>query len=61
VTLDFSSVSRIDAAAVRALEELAAVAEEKSARVVLRGVNIGVYRVLKQLKLTARFAFGASS
>jgi len=55
--LDFSSVSRIDSGAVRALEELARVADEKSVKVVLRGVNVDVYKVLKLMKLTRRFSF----
>jgi anti-anti-sigma regulatory factor len=57
VTMDFSDVARIDGNVVRALEELAGLADERSARVVLRGVNVDVYRVLKQLKLTDRFTF----
>jgi anti-anti-sigma regulatory factor len=52
--LDFSSVDRIDAAAVRALEELA---DRSSVRITLRGVNIGIYRALKLLKLADRFSF----
>ena len=57
VMLDFSGVPRIDGDAVRALEELAALAEAKSVKVVLRAVNVGIYRVLKLLKLTQRFSF----
>lgn len=52
--LDFSSVDRIDAAEARALEELA---DRSSVPVTLRGVNIGVYRALKLLKLAHRFSF----
>ena len=57
VTLDFSSVLRIDTNMVGALEELAGLAGGKSVKVVLRAVNTDVYRVLKQLKLTQRFTF----
>jgi anti-anti-sigma regulatory factor len=57
VVLDFSGVPRIDSNAVRALEELAALADERSVKVVLRAVNMEIYRVLKLLKLTRRFAF----
>jgi len=57
VILDFSSVLRIDGNAVRALEELAGLAEGRSVKVVLRAVNVGIYRVLKLLKLTQRFSF----
>ena len=57
VMLDFSGVERIDGNFVRALEELASLTDEKSVRAVLRDVNVDVYRVLKQLKLTDRFSF----
>jgi anti-anti-sigma regulatory factor len=57
VILDFSSVPRIDGNAVRELEDLAALADAKSAKLVLRAVNVGIYRVLKLLKLTERFSF----
>jgi anti-anti-sigma regulatory factor len=53
--LDFSSVQRIDARALRAMEKLAAIAEEKPVEVVLRGVNIDIYRVLKLMHLAQRF------
>ena len=55
--LDFSSIRRIDSGGVRALEDLIRLADEKSVRVVLRGVNIDVYKVLKLMKLTRRFSF----
>ena len=55
--LDFSSVHRIDAGAVRALEDFARVADEKALRIVLRGVSVDVYKVLKLVKLTERFCF----
>jgi len=57
VALDFSSVRRIDPSAVRAIEEFADLADEKGVKVVLRGVNIGVYKVLKLVRLTSRFSF----
>ena len=57
VMLDFSSVLRIDGNAVSAIEELAGLADGKSVKVVLRAVNVDIYRVLKQLKLTQRFSF----
>jgi anti-anti-sigma regulatory factor len=50
-------VSRVDPAAVRALEDIARVADEKNVKVVLRGVNVDVYKVLKLMKLTRRFSF----
>lgn len=55
--LDFSSVRRIDSSALRALEEFARLAEEKAVKVVLRGVNVDVYKVLKLMKMTRRFSF----
>jgi len=57
VALDFSSVRRIDASALRALEKFAGLADDKGVKVVLRGVNVGVYKVLKLVKLTSRFSF----
>ena len=59
VALDFSSVSRLDPRAIRALEEFAAKADGKAVKVVLRGVNVGVYKVLKLVKLGSRFSFVA--
>jgi len=55
--VDLSSVRRIDANALRALEELAGLADDKAVKVVLRGVNVDVYKVLKLVKLTRRFSF----
>lgn len=57
VVLDFASVLRIDANAVRALEELADVADGKAVQIVLRGVNLDIYMVLKLLRLAERFSF----
>ena len=57
VVLDFSSVRRIDPSALRAMEELAGMADDKAVKVVLRGVNVDVYKVLKLVKLTPRFSF----
>lgn len=47
-------VLRVDTGALRAIEELA---ELDSGKVSLRGVNVGVYKVLKLARLTSRFAF----
>jgi len=57
VVLDFSSVERLDAAALNQLSELGALSSKKSARLALRGVNIGVYRVLKTSKIADEFIF----
>jgi anti-anti-sigma regulatory factor len=57
LVLDFTAMRRIDASAINAMEELATKAREKSVKVVLRGVNVDIYKVLKLSRLTARFAF----
>jgi len=49
----------IDSKAVLAIDELAQKADEKSVRVVLRGVNVDVYKVLKLVRLTPRLSFAA--
>ncbi len=55
--LDFSSVRRIDAKAIRAMEELAGLADAKAVKIGLRGVNVEIYKVLKLVKLAPRFSF----
>jgi anti-anti-sigma regulatory factor len=57
VILDFSSVRRIDSNAAGALEQLADLAGDRSVKVVLRAVNVDIYKALKLLKLTQRFSF----
>ena len=57
VVLDFSSVLRINPGALQALEKLAAAAKEKAIKVVLRGINVEMYKVLKLARLTAQFSF----
>ncbi len=57
VTLDFSAVHQIDASVVRAMEDLAERAEQKGIKVILGGVNVDVYKVLKLVRLSGRFAF----
>ena len=57
VVLDFSSVRRIDPAALQAMEDLAATADEKTVKVGLHGVNVNIYKVLKLTKLAPRFSF----
>jgi anti-anti-sigma regulatory factor len=59
IILDFSSVRRVDASAVRALEKFASTADDKAVKVALRGVNVDVYKVLKLVKLASRFSFVA--
>lgn len=55
--LDFSSVRRIDSGGLRALEEFASIADEKAVKVVLRGINVDIYKVLKLVRLTQRVSF----
>jgi len=57
VEIDFSGVARLSPAALQVLGTLAAKSEEKGARVVLRGVNVDVYKELKLARLSGRFAF----
>jgi anti-anti-sigma regulatory factor len=61
MALDFSAVRQIDASALDALEAFARTADEKGVKVVLRGVNIAVYKVLKLVKLASRFDFESSA
>jgi anti-anti-sigma regulatory factor len=53
--LDFSAVRRIDPKALRAMEELLALADEKAVKIGLHGVNVDIYKVLKLVKLAPRF------
>jgi anti-anti-sigma regulatory factor len=57
IVLDFSSVRRIDAASLRRLEEFAAAAKAGNVKVVLRGVNVNLYKTLKLMKLTRELSF----
>jgi anti-anti-sigma regulatory factor len=57
IVLDFSSVLRIDPCSLRAMEEFTSMAADKGVKVVLRGVNVGVYKVLKLVRLASRFSF----
>jgi anti-anti-sigma regulatory factor len=59
VVLDFSSVARINPGALRAMEEFASAADGKGVKVVLCGVRVDVYKVLKLTKLASRFSFGS--
>jgi anti-anti-sigma regulatory factor len=59
LVLDFSSVTRLDPSVVRAMQTLTGKAEEAKVRVVLRGVNVDLYKVLKLANLAPRFSFMA--
>jgi anti-anti-sigma regulatory factor len=57
MALDLSSLRRIDPNALRAMEEFADIADTKGVKVVLRGVDVGVYKVLKLVNLASRFSY----
>ena len=57
VLLDFSSMRRIGPSALRVMEEFVGIADDKAVKVVLCGVSVGVYKVLKLVKLAPRFVF----
>lgn len=57
IILDFSSVRRVDARALGEMQALANASEAKQVKVVLRGVNVDVYKVLKLARLSPRFSF----
>jgi anti-anti-sigma regulatory factor len=59
VVLDFVSVRRIDSRALRAMEGFAGIADKKAIKVVLRDINVDVYKVLKLVKLASRFTFAS--
>ncbi len=57
VVLDFSSVRRIDPSALRVMEQFVGIADDKNVTIVLRGVSVDIYKVLKLVKLAPRFVF----
>jgi anti-anti-sigma regulatory factor len=57
VLLDFFLAQSLDPASIRALEALACAADIENAKVVLRGVNVEMYKVLKLAGLSDRFSF----
>lgn len=59
MVLDFSSVVRLNPRAVIAMEMLAGAADDKKVRVVLRGVSVDMYKVLKLVNVVQRFSFAA--
>ena len=61
VVLDFSSVRCIDSSTLRALEKFAGMADEKSVKPLLRGVNVNLYKTLKLVKVAGRFSFDNQS
>lgn len=57
VLLDFFLVQAVDTNALQSLEELAGAAEVMKAKIILRGVNVEIYKVLTLAGLTSRFSF----
>jgi anti-anti-sigma regulatory factor len=57
VALDFSAVHRIDARGLQAIDEFARRADEKNIKVILRGVDVDVYKTLKLARLARQFSF----
>jgi anti-anti-sigma regulatory factor len=57
VVVDFSSVQRVDASALRVMEKLLAMADEKAVKIGLHSVNVDIYKTLKLAKLAPRFTF----
>jgi anti-anti-sigma regulatory factor len=57
LVIDCSELRRLDPHAVATLEALANKADEQQVKVVLHGVKVDVYKVLRLVKLTARFSF----
>lgn len=55
IVLDVSSVRRLDAGALRAIESFLAIAGQKGVKVFLGGVSVNVYKVLKLVKLDSHF------
>ena len=55
--LDFASVLRLGPKDIAGLEALVKVAGDRGIKVELRGVNVGIYKVLKLARLASRFSF----
>jgi len=57
VVLDFSSAKCIDSVALQAMEDLAHAAEGTRTKLILSGVGIDIYKVLKLTNVAPRFVF----
>ncbi len=57
IALDFSAVRRMDARALQEMELLARAVHDKSVKVVIQGLKVEVYKVLKLARLTSQFQF----
>jgi anti-anti-sigma regulatory factor len=61
LVLDIEPLGRVDTDMIHAMEMLAEMGERASVRLVLRGANVAVYRVLKLTGLAQRFRFAAGN
>jgi ABC-type transporter Mla MlaB component len=57
VVVDFSSLLRITAAELNLVKEFVGKSDAKNVKVVLRGVNVDIYKVLTLTNLASRFSF----
>jgi anti-anti-sigma regulatory factor len=57
VILDFTSVRRIDSSELKVMEDFVGIADGKGVKIVLHGVSVDIYKVLKLVKLAPRFIF----
>ncbi len=57
IVLDFTAVQRMDSDEMRTLEELAKAATEKRIGVVLRRLDVDLYKSIKLMKPGTRFSF----
>lgn len=57
VEVDLSRTLRIDSGGLRAFQQFVHKAEEKKVKVVLRAVNVNVYKTLKLARLSRSFSF----
>jgi anti-anti-sigma regulatory factor len=57
LVLDCSALLRLDVRTIATLEALASKADEHQVKVVLHGVNVEAYKVLRLVKLASRFSF----
>ena len=56
LVLDFSSVERLSTAEVHAIDEFTRTADEKGVKVIIRGLDVELYRALKLAKLPVRLS-----
>jgi anti-anti-sigma regulatory factor len=57
--LDFSSVARIGSDEIRALKELADLAQQRAVKLRIRNIKASIYKSLTLLKLARRFTFSS--